>query len=281
MTTIKPSFTTRQINNALKKGGEIVFEPGNYTLTECLVLYSNTKVIARNATFLRQHKGRMLQLYVTPDTTKYNGVHDVEWHGGWFIADSSPENANVVSLFHGKSIYMYDMKITGCRGMHSIETNACRDVILMDCHISKQSSKDGEEFREAIQIDFANYDGLKVKGAKPTSPCYDGTHCYDVYIKRCAISDCPNGIGTHTVSKGNEYHKNVTIEGCSIGTKHRDIKLYEVDGCAIRSTDCYSILVGTKDTAHLNSGGKVELSTPKRNKSIKIDDCGDARIEIE
>lgn len=281
MTTIKPSFTTKQINNALKKGGEIIFEPGNYMLTDCLVLYSNTKVIARTANFIRQHKGRMLQLYVTPDTTEYNGVHDVEWHGGRFCANSSPENANVISLFHGKSIYMYDMGIQGCRGMHSIEVNACRDVILMDCQISNQSAKDGEEFREAIQIDFANYDGLKVKGAKSTSLCYDGTHCYGVYIKRCEISDCPNGIGTHTVSKGNKYHKNVTIEGCLVHTKHRDIKLYGFDGCSIRSVDCCDILVGAKNTAHLDSGGKVELSTSKRNKNIKIETYDDARIEIE
>ena len=282
MTAIKPSFTTKQINNALKKGGEIIFESGNYMLTDCLVLYSNTKVIARNASFIRRHKGRMLQLYVTPNTTEYNGVHDVEWHGGCFVADTSPENANVISLFHGKYICLDDIRIKGCRGMHSVEVNACQHIELHELVISDQSAKDGEEFREAIQIDFANYDGLKVKGAKPTSPCYDGTHCDDVYIKQCAITICPNGIGTHTVSKSNKYHKNVTIEGCSIGTKHKDIKLYGFANCTIHATYCHDILVGTKDTAHLNNGGVVGLlPTPKRNKNIKIDTYDDARITIE
>ena len=281
MTTIKPSFTTKQINNALKKGGEIIFESGNYMLTDCLVLYSNTKVIARGATFFRKCKGRMLQLYVTPDTTKYNGVHDVEWHGGCFVADTSPENANVISLFHGKYICLDDIRIKGCRGMHSVEVNACQHIELHELVISDQSAKDGEEFREAIQIDFANYDGLKVKGAKPTSPCYDGTHCDNVYIKQCTIQNCPNGIGTHTVSKGNKYHKDVTIEGCSIHTKHKDIKLYGFANCTIHITDCCDILVGTKDIAHLNSGGVVGLPTPKRNKNIKIDTYEDARITIE
>lgn len=281
MTTIKPSFTTKQINNALKKGGEIIFEPGNYMLTDCLVLYSNTKVIARGATFFRKYKGRMLQLYVTPETVKYSGVHDVEWHSGRFVANSSPENANVISLFHGESIYIYDAYIQGCRGMHSVEINACKDIILIGSIISDQSSKDGEEFREGIQIDFANYDGLKVKGAKPNSPCYDGTHCDTIYIKQCTIQDCPNGIGTHTVSKGNKYHKNITIEGCSIRTKHKDIKLYGFANCTIRATNCYDILVGTKDTAHLNNGGVVGLPTPKRNKNIEIVTDADVRIKIE
>ena len=281
MTTIKPSFTTKQINNALKKGGDIEFLPGVYTLTDCLVLHSNTKVIAGGATFYRKHRGRMLQLYVTPETVKYNGVHDVEWHGGCFVADSSLENANVVSLFHGKYICLDDIRIKGCRGMHSVEVNACQNVELRELVISDQSAKDGEEFREAIQIDFANYDGLKVKGAKPDSPCYDGTHCDNVYIKQCAIQDCPNGIGTHTVSMGDKYHKNVTIEGCSIRAKHKDIKLYGFANCIICTTDCCDILVGTKDTAHLNAGGKVRLSTFKRNKNIKIDTYGDARIDVE
>ena len=111
--------------------------------------------------------------------------------------------------------------------------------------------------------------------------CYDGTHCDTIYIKQCTIQNCPNGIGTHTVSKGNKYHKNVTIESCSISTKHKDIKLYGFANCTICATNCCDILVGTKDTAHLNNGGKVELPTSKRNKNIKIETYDNARIEIE
>lgn len=280
MVTIKRNFSTKQINEALKKGGDIKFEEGEYILKDCLILHSNTNVNANGAKFVRAHKGRMLQLDVSPETTKYKGVHDVKWVGGAFIAHGVPDNANVISLFHGKKIYLYDIYIVGCRGMHSVEVNACSDVILIGLAIREQSSKADETFREAIQIDFANYDGLKVKGAKPDSPCYDGTHCDGVYIKNCSVKDCPNGIGTHTVSKGNKYHKNVRIEACWISTDHKDIRLYGFDGCKIVSTSC-NILVGVKDKAHLNSGGKVNLSTPKHNKNVYIEDSDFHNVTIE
>jgi len=267
MVTIKPSFSTRQINEALKNGGDFEFGLGTYTLDECLVLHSNTKVNAEKAVFVRNHKGRMLQTYVSPATVKYNGVHDVEWIGGQFYAGSVTENANVITLFHGKSISFRGVIIDGCRGMHSVEINACKDVLLENFLIKNQSSKKGEAFREAIQLDFANYDGLKVKGAKPDSPCYDGTHCSNIILRTCTIKSCPNGIGTHTVSKGNGYHKNISIESCVFSVHHWGIKLYGFDGCYIYHTQG-DFLVGTKDVAHLNTGGKVDLSTPKRNKNI-------------
>lgn len=266
---IEPSWTTKKINEALKNGGNFVFKTGKYTLDECLILHSNTKVNAENAVFIRNHKGRMLQTYVSPATVKYNGVHDVEWKGGQFLADTFNENANVITLFHAKSISFFDLIIDGCRGMHSVEINACKDILLQNFLIKNQSSKKCEGFREAIQLDFANYDGLKVKGAKPDSPCYDGTHCSDVIIRTCAIVSCPNGIGTHTVSKGNKYHKNIRIESCTFLVSHWGIKLYGFNGCDILHTQG-DMLIGSKDVAHLNTGGKVDLSTPKKNKNIVI-----------
>ena len=174
MTIITPNLTTKQINKALEKGGEFVFESGEYTLTECLVLHSNTDVVCgEGVSFIRAHKGRMLQLHVTPDTKGYSGTHDVAWKNGKFFAGTRNENANVISLFHGKNIDFRSVAVVNCRGMHSIEVNACKSVVLFNCIIRDQTSKGKDTFREAIQIDFANYDGLKVKGAKPDSPCYD------------------------------------------------------------------------------------------------------------
>ena len=145
MVTIKPSYSTKQINNALKKGGEFVFESGEYVLTECLVLHSNTDVVCgEDVSFIRAHKGRMLQLYVTPDTKGYNGTHDVSWRKGKFFAGTRNENANVISLFHGKNIAFRSVAIVGCRGMHSIEVNACAGVALSDCIIRDQTSKGKE-----------------------------------------------------------------------------------------------------------------------------------------
>ena len=270
VTIIEPSFTTKQINNALKKGGNISFKSGEYNLTEPLVLCSQSYIDAHDAKFIRAHKGRMLQLAVLPTTTWYGGTNDVFWQGGTFVADSRTENANVISLFHGYDIHITGVTVLGCRGMHSIEVNACREVFIQSCTIERQSSKKGENFREAIQIDFANYDGLKVKGATPTSPCYDGTHCDSVYIENCVIGACPNGIGTHTVSNDDmHYHRNIHISNCNIVTTRNAIQLYGFDTCRIQNTTG-KIVIGKKSTAHLLTGGKVERKTPKICKNIRV-----------
>lgn len=280
MTIITPNLTTKQINKALEKGGEFVFESGEYALTECLVLHSNTDVVCgEDVSFIRAHKGRMLQLHVTPDTKGYSGTHDVSWRKGKFFAGTRNENANVISLFHGKNIAFRSVAIVGCRGMHSIEVNACKGVILAGCIIRDQTFKGKDTFREAIQIDFANYDGLKVKGAKPDSPCYDGTHCKDIHISKCYIRNCPNGIGTHTVSYNGKYHEDVRIINCDIDTFDNDIQLYGFKDCLIQSSSG-NILIGKKKIAHLISGGKVDLIEPKGNKNISIVDKADKNTII-
>ena len=276
MRTIKPSFTTKQINDVLKKGGDITFTSGQYDLTECLVLYSNTRVICERATtFRRQHKGRMLQTHAGANTTGYSGVHDVTWEGGSFVADTRPENANVISLFHAYQITLRGVQIYGCRGLHSIEINACKDVLIDNCYISSQTSKDGETFREAIQIDFASRDGLKISGTKPTSPCYDGTHCTNITVQDTSIHRCPNGFGTHSVSVEEKYHKNIILQNvgfADISGYH--IQLYGVD-CFTASKIDYvwhpKIHIGVKTKGHKLSGGKVDLSEPRRNGAIRIE----------
>lgn len=268
---IDESFTAKQINKALKENREIIFKAGTYNLGDCLILYSNTRVTCENNTkFRRCHRGRMLQLDVSPETTGYTGTHDVQWQGGTFIADTHSENANVISLFHGKNITLRGLVITGCRGYHSIEVNACMHVVIDKCNISDQLPKEGETFREAIQIDFANKDGLATKNAKGTSPCYDGTHCVDIVVKNTKITNCPNGFGTHTVSVEERYHRNIELTNVTFERMHIfDLQLFGVNGF-IYSGSPVVAHIGIKKQAHKNSGGKVKLDTERRNKHIVI-----------
>lgn len=279
---IEPSFTTKQINKALKENRDITFKSGRYRLTDCLILYSNTKVTCEGwVAFCREHKGRMLQLNVSPETTAYSGTHDIIWKGGIFHADYRNENANVVSLFHGKNITLQDIQIQGCRGYHSIEINACRNVLVEDCVIFDQSSKEGETFREAIQIDFANKDGLATKNAKGTSPCYDGTHCQDITIKNSIIRNCPNGFGTHTVSVDLEYHKNIKLLNVEfLDIQGYAIQLFGVDGFFANTSVEIKSHIGIKTQAHLNSGGKTKLAVERGNKNVKLR-CGETETVID
>ncbi len=282
MADITPGMSTKEINAALKKYRKILFKNGTYKLVAPLVLYSSTTVqCEKDVLFSRKHEGRMLELYVTPDTTKYKGVHDIEWSGGSFVANTNSTAANVISLFHGKHIKFSDVRIWGCQGYHSIEINACKKVDLVSCSCEHQTAKDGGEYREAIQIDFANYDGLKIKNAKSTSPCYDGTHCCEITISGCEIKYCPNGIGTHTVSVDNSYHKAIKISTCNFeGIKGNDIQLFGMKDVNISCSFAH-ILIGTKTQAHRNEGGKVKLATPRHNKNVTISAANGVTVDVE
>lgn len=272
---ITPNLSTAKINKALKENRYVEFETGVYDLTKPLIVYSNTDIVCQpGVVFKRRHKGRMMQLYVTPDTKAYNGTHDVTWTGGTFVADTNSANANVITLFHGKNIRFKDLHISGCRGLHSIEVNACRNVVIDNCFIAEQTSKDKDTFREAIQIDFANKDGLSISGADGNSPCYDGTHCRNITIHNCTFFNCPNGIGTHTVSEKEKYHTNIMIKDCKFDEVHfKDIQLCGVDVCTIDSdaidSSAYVWLLA-KNVCHLNSGGKKKLEEPRRNKAVHV-----------
>lgn len=291
---IDPTFTTKKINKALKEQREVAFRYGTYKLKECLILHSNTMISCETgAIFERHHKGRMLQTFADEHTSKYNGVHDVTWSGGIFKADTNDTSANVITLFHAKHIILNDVFISGCCGYHSIEVNACRDVTIRDCHIIGQSSKPDETFREAIQIDFASYDSLKIKGAKNTAWCYDNTHCCDIHVKNTTIETCPNGFGTHSVAYEEDYHRNIILENVKfVDIEHNDVQLFGVDGFTMSNTQSNVtnvtdvrmvtrppvVHIGTKTKGHPTTGGKkvltdakVSVITPRRNKNIRIE----------
>ena len=277
---IDPTFTTKKINKALKEKREITFKDGIYKLSECLILHSDTKITCESGVaFERHHKGRMLQTFADENTTKYNGVHDVSWNGGLFYADTNEAFANVITLFHAKNITLENVTVSGCRGYHAIEINACKGAMIKDCYIKDQSAKPGEDFREAIQIDFANYDGLKIKGAKNTAKCYDNTHCVNITVSDTVIKDCPNGFGTHSVSFKEDYHKKIKLQEVHFkDIKYNDVQLFGVDDFIMYDAKSLymniqrptEIHIGTKTKGHPTTGGKKAIE-PRRNKNIHIE----------
>lgn len=269
MTIINSTMTTKEINKKLNGNDRcFFFEKGIYRMKDTMVLHSDSIVYANGATFERHHKGRMLEAYVTPRIKGYDGENNIKWFGGLFVADTSDDKAIVISLFHASNILISGVSVKGCRELHSIEINACKDVIIDNCKVTKQSG-DTCTFREAIQIDFANYDGLKIKGAKSDSACYDGTHCKGITINNCYFNDCPNGIGTHTVGVDNKYHTDIKL---------LNNVFYNISGKEIRLLGMKNVIISgvgkvhddTIKTAHQLSGGKVKLNKARKNKNVTI-----------
>ena len=273
MATVKPTMKIDEINKYLKKYRSITFTDGTYNLTAPMIIYSNTEIKCKaNVTFVRKHKGRMLETYDDISIKKYNGTHDVTWTGGKFIADTNTTNSNVIVLFHAKNITLKDITIDGCRGLHSLEVNASSNIIINNCNFKNQSIKGTDSFREALQIDFAYKDGLSISGAENNSPCYDATHCNNITIENCTFINCPNGIGTHTVFSEEKFHKNITIKNCIF----KDITEYDIKILGMKDviiTDCKNsnILINKLKTAHSLLDGKVKLNDYRYNSNIKID----------
>lgn len=272
-TKITPGMTITEINKILKSKRDVTFTKGVYQLEKPMVVHSNSKITCESCvTFVRRHGGRMLQLYVDSNTTKYNGTHDVTWIGGTFMANTHTHPANVIVVFHCKNITLQNIAIIGCVGNHSIEINASSNVLVDHCLIQGQSAKNGETFREALQIDFANYDGLKIKNATVKSPCYDGTHCKHLTIDRCSFVDCPNGIGTHTVGEAEVWHEDIKIEYCRfIDIKKAPIKVLGMKDVQINGCGNNAVIVNSITAAHELSGGKVKLAKPRNNINVTVD----------
>lgn len=268
---IKNSMSTKAINKALKLGGKFRFNIGTYNLTEPLVLYSNTTVTCDDGViFNRKHSGRMIETSCSNKTKAYNGANNISWCGGTFNADKHTGNANVITLFHASGIILSKITINGCVGLHSIEINACKNVAISECKISNQSSRPGEEFREGIQIDYANYDGLKWHDAGSDAKCYDGTHCDEIIVIDNEINSCPAGIGTHTVSNDKKYHTNVLIKNNKISGCKVDVRLCGFSDSRVINQNVKAVV---KDEAHKYHGGKIKLKNLKGNTNIVFENC--------
>lgn len=271
---ISPSMSTKKINEILaspiaaNEHRSIFFKKGNYGLTETLILHNNTNVYTDyRTTLIRKHKGRMLELAVDKNTTGYNGAHDILWFGGKFVPSAyANDKAVTIALSHGENIILHGIEIVGSKGYHSIEINACRNVFVDAACISKQEC---EKYREAIQIDFAHYDGLKIKGANKDSACYDGTHCENITIANTIITDCPSGIGTHTVGTDGKRHENIRLINNSFdGISHKQIRLVGMNDVYI--TGNAEVHIDSLNKAHKLTGGKVSLKKPAENGHIVL-----------
>lgn len=274
MATIKPSFTVDKINQYLQKYRNITFKAGVYKITKMMICPSNTTVICEpGVIFERYCRYQMLEMEASPDVTGYNGTHDVTWDGGIFKADKRPEDANVIVLYHCKNIILRNIVVDGCRGYHSIECNSSCGVDIEKCLFSNQSVIEGEEFREAIQLDFAYDLGYPYRG-EYGNLASDGTHCKDITIDGCEFRNVPNGIGTHTVYEKAKYHENIVIHDCYFSNiKGNSIQLLSMKDVHINIKtfmNSTGIVLGKRNKGYTLDGKKVKMASTRYNVNVSI-----------
>lgn len=248
---IKKSDSIQTIKSALMKNGNTInFEKAVYKVTETLYFNSNNIINGNGATLqMGAPIHNILMSYTTPNTTKYNGVHDVEIHNlnveqMYSKYGSCP--CNGITLWHCNRITINGGNLLDTIHFHSLEINGSANITLNKLKFSGYVADEKDNIREACQLDSSSQSAIFVH--KSGSKCYDSTPCKNITFIDCEFGksksrkSAPYGIGNHCQSNGKK-HSNITIKHC----KFYGDKLNK-NGCAIHLIgmdnvvieDCYS-----------------------------------------
>ena len=223
MINIPANATTAQIKSLIIKGGEFKFASNvKYKLTDTIKIPSNTKINLNGSSLRRYHSGPLLRLVDSKNISGYGGTHDVTITNGTLEGmngSAYPYSPNsLLTMFHAKNITLTNVKFLDIPGCHAIDCCACKNVTIKNCKFEGYYSV-GNDFREAIQVDYGYYGGLPTyaKG----SPCYDMTRCDTITIDGCSFGKSKTfpaqyiAIGGHTIGCDNKYHTNIVIKNCT------------------------------------------------------------------
>ena len=285
MTTIKPSMTMTRIQKALNKAGDIKIESGTYKITQTLYLKSESKICCEDGVvFEKKCLPSMFMTAVTDKTTKYRGVKNLVWIGGYFrSAVTGKTQSNIITIFHADGVNISKAFFEGGKAPHCIEINASRNVTIGQCQF--ENHVPAQAYKEAIQIDFAYYAGLTY--ADPDVPTYDATHCRNVQIINCNFFKVGHAIGTHTVAHEDKHHAGILVKGCQyVGSKDgvfvKCLNMQDVIIAAntIRNAS-RAVFINAVKTEYQTNGVKVKVDNPKRCKDVLIQANGFTGCETE
>ncbi|MEE1017661.1 MAG: Ig-like domain-containing protein [Ruminococcus sp.] len=255
---IKKDGTYIAIQNALEiarknatdsKRYVVEVEPGEYSITKTLMIFSNTHLVLTDVTLNRSQASTSNMLRIGNfDTEKsgasgYDAYKNIIIQGGTF--DGGGTQNTILKAAHATNFTIQSTNFRNVNNSHIMEIAGIDGFAVKNCSFKNQHMDSEKIGYEAIQLDI-----LK-KG-----------HIYDcrsealpmnnVRIENCLFDDCPRGIGTHTaiynapfngiLIKSNRFTnlgsaaiqgmnwKNVKIVGNSIENTPRGITLYSMMG---------------------------------------------------
>lgn len=277
---IKKIYTMQQIQVILNRGGLITFEPGIYKITRQLILPSSTQVNLNGAVLRRT--GNIQSIFinkVSSKTTGYQGSGKITIENGTLEGMGGFQYDNTLTLFHSNNVLLNNIKFLDCCGSHSVEVNACSNIIIRNCSFLGYNSNPKATFREQIQIDFAGYSEFVLSGTTKTSKCYDGTHCKNITIENCIFDKsssrpgCNAAIGNHAACSNGKRHIGIKI-------RNNKIKGYGIDKnqCGINLTSMQDVSI---EKNHIEGFGRAirifapaYFYTPKGQKIVDIASSG-------
>lgn len=269
-------------------GNTIEIEKGIYKIPETLYFNSNNIINGNGSTFQMGGKiHNILMSYTTPNTTGYNGVHDVIFNDLIVEQMYSKYGAckcNGITCWHTKNITFNNVKAFDTIFFHGTELNSAYNTTFNNCEFSGYIKDVKNDFRESSQIDFSSESAIFIH--KSGSKCYDNCPCKNITYSDCTFRSHGSRkapticIGNHCQG-ANVFHENIAIRRCKFygdatNTSGYAIRLIGMKHVIIE--DCYS-----ENYSRFVLITNMDYSYDKRGKKIKAKDtdglCDDVLIQ--
>lgn len=165
---------------------EIIFPEGTTTVTDALLVNSNTTIDLNGSTIIFDFDRSQIFDYDWDDTlgfvgfrpddtfTEWNGNHDITIKNGKILGGCS-------SFLHSKNVLFENVDFETSGGRHSIQFAACRDFVVRYCNFYGVRDEDVTFASECINIDHCSYGGNPI--IAENSPMWDGTKSYNVLVE--------------------------------------------------------------------------------------------------
>lgn len=291
--SIQESGANKVIQNALNYAVQnatdtlpckIMIEPGTYTLTRSLSIYSNTCLYMEGVTFVQAKSSTGNMLRVGKSTEQQNGYFykNITIDGGTSggIWDEDYNNHTALKVAHTQNFTARNITVQNTIDGHLMEVAGVNGFSLIDCTFQNQLL-DATRYTEAVQFDVLVSKHLSGYTSE------DLTNC-NILISGCTFSNVPKGIGSHTLILNN-YMSNIEITNNTfVNNTCAAIDFVAATNCTISNntiTDCprgilfYAITSNCEGTylsstpakeGGITSATPTSYMTPPENQNINI-----------
>lgn len=228
-TVVQRALNEAAANATSSNPYKVVVEPGNYTLTKSLHIYSNTYLYMEDVTFTQSAsvKSNMLKIGTTSDTqTGYyykNITIDGGTSGGTFNENGNSNTA--IKVAHTKNFCISGITLRNTVDAHLMEIAGVNGFTVNNC-IFKEQTMVSRQYLEAIQIDYlipSHFSGY----------AYEVLANKNISVKNCTFSDVPRGVGSHTSIQNLPLNK-LTIKNNTF---------YNLESAAIQLQNCINCTI--------------------------------------
>lgn len=190
----------------------VSIQPGNYNITEPLMVYSNTTIRAVGAVTIRYTRARVsvnrgrapLISNACEGKRGYSGAGNISIEGG--IWDFQGHQGGVgygvtmeaFRFMHGRNIRLTNVTMQNLYRSHFLTIEGVEQVNVTGCIFRNYTDRTSK--KEALHIDCMHNAAMAPSNQK--NVIYDDTICNHISVTNCIFSNVPRGVGTHIAVAG-------------------------------------------------------------------------------